>query len=170
MNRYALEQQVVLLCLLLFAFPATATAQDVEPVLASVVRISGTRGETSVRGSGFVVALSDDEATIVTASHVIEGATFEVIFSSSSDRFHPDVILGMDSESPNGLAVFKVRGVPAGVATLEFEAENRPLPAETLLLVGFPQRSPLPLTRQRVFSGYKGILGLPQNLWVEKAL
>jgi hypothetical protein len=44
-----------------------------------VVRISGTRGGTPVRGSGFVVGLDRDKATIVTASHVIEGAKLEVL-------------------------------------------------------------------------------------------
>lgn len=60
---------LVVLCLLLFVLPAESSAQDVESVLASVVRISGTRGGTTIRGSGFVVDPQGDVATIVTAAH-----------------------------------------------------------------------------------------------------
>ena len=49
-------------CLSLLMPPA-APAQDVDKVLASVVRISGTRQDTPIRGSGFVVAAGQGVAT-----------------------------------------------------------------------------------------------------------
>lgn len=103
---------VIAICLTLLT-AAKASAQEVEPLLDAVVRISGTRGETPVRGSGFVVARSGDTATVVTASHVIEGVQFEVVFASSfDDRFPVDRadVLAMEIGDPNGLAVFRVRG------------------------------------------------------------
>ena len=148
---------LLLTCLLHLA--AAAAAQDVAAALASVVRISGTRGETPVRGSGFVVAVSGGVATVVTASHVIEGARFEVAFAAATDRFPVDAadVLGMD-RGPD-LAVFLVRGaIPAGVASLDFDVESRPRAAESLLLVGFPQSSRTPLTKSRNYSGRRGTL------------
>ncbi len=146
------------LALALFVLPAASPAQDIEPIFASMVRITATRGDATVRGSGFVVDLRRDVATIVTASHVIEGAQIEVVFSSSTRRFQPDVLLGMESGAPNGLATFQVRGVPVGTAALSLDAANRPRAAEALLLVGFPQMSPTPLAKQRVLSGRRGTL------------
>ena len=70
-------------CLLLLT-PAFASAQEVDGALASAVRISGTRNDTPVRGSGFVVAVGQGVATVVTASHVIEGTRFEVVFTASA--------------------------------------------------------------------------------------
>ncbi len=148
--------------------PTGAPAQDVDQALASVVRISGTRSETPVRGSGFVVAVDRDVATVVTASHVIEGARFEVQFAASAtERFEVEAadVLGMESGDPNGLAVFQVRGaIPDGVAALAFDVESRPQAAEDLLLVGFPQRSRTPLAKRRTYSGRRGnllLLDLP---------
>ena len=46
---------------LLLLFPATASAQDLDTAVSAVVRISGTRGATPVRGTGFVVGLERDK-------------------------------------------------------------------------------------------------------------
>ncbi len=148
------------LSLLLLFLPIAVAAQDLDTALAAVVRITGTRNGNPVRGSGFVVALSPGAATIVTASHVIEGAQFEVVFSSTTDPFGPDgAVLGMESGNPNGLAVFQVHGaIPVGVEMLPIDAENRPRPGESLFLVGFPQRSPVPVVKQGILSTRRGIL------------
>ena len=58
---------------LLLLLSAAASAQDLNTALSAVVRISGTRNDTPVRGTGFLIALDRDRATILTASHVIEG-------------------------------------------------------------------------------------------------
>ncbi len=154
-------------CLLLLT-PAVLSAQDVDQALASTVQISGTRQGTPVRGSGFVVALNRGVATVMTASHVIEGATFEVTFAASGNqRFevpHGD-LLEMESGNPNGLAIFQVRGeTPSGVVALDFDTSSPPRVGESLRLIGFPQRSRTPLTKSRAFSGRSGnllLLDLP---------
>jgi sulfatase modifying factor 1 len=141
--------------LLLLASPAAA--QDVEPALAAVVRISGTRHETPVRGSGFVVALDADTATIVTASHVVQGTRFEVVFSTSDESFSDVRVLDMEVDNPNGLAVLKLRGrIPDDVGVLEIDAATSPRAGESLFLVGFPQRSPVALVKSRTFSARRG--------------
>ncbi len=157
-----MRRVILFLTCLSLLLPAGAPAQDVDHALASAVRISGTRHGTPVRGSGFAVAVARDVATLVTASHVIEGARFEVAFAASAtERFAVDAadVLGMESGNPNGLAVFQVRGaIPRGVTALTFNIESPPPTAEELLLVGFPNRSRTPLATRRTYTGRRGNL------------
>jgi formylglycine-generating enzyme required for sulfatase activity len=146
---------------LLLLLPAGASAQDLEAVLSAVVRISGMREDTPVRGSGFVVGFEGDKATIVTASHVIQGVQqIEVTFAVDlAERFPAGVVLGMETGSPHGLAVFQVRGqLPAGVTALSVDFEKRPRLGESLFLVGFPEMAQAPRTAQRVLAARNGTL------------
>lgn len=146
---------------LLLLLSAAASAQDLDTAVSALVRISGTRGGTPVRGTGFVVGLDRDKATIVTASHVIQGGrqlavTFAV---DPTERYPADVVLGMDVSSPHGLAAFQVRGaLPAGVTPLSFEIESRPSLGEALFLLGFPEMELEPRATQRVLSARRGTL------------
>lgn len=145
---------------LLLLFPAATSAQDLDTAVSAMVRISGTRNGTTVRGTGFVVGLDRDKATIVTASHVIEGVQYlEVSFAVDSTANLPaGIILGLDTGSSNGLAVFQIRGaLPAGVTALSFEVE-RPHLGEALFLLGFPSMELSPRTAQRVLSARRGTL------------
>jgi formylglycine-generating enzyme required for sulfatase activity len=144
---------------LLILFSAAASAQDLDTALSAVVRISGKRGGTPVRGSGFVVGLDRNKATIVTASHVIEGVqqlavTFAV---DRTESFPAGVVLGMEAGNPRGLAAFQVRGtLPAGVTTLSFETEVQVQRGEDVYLLGFPQMATAPLARRGTFAGPDG--------------
>ena len=147
--------------LLLLPVAASGQEQSLDTALSALVRISGTRDDTPVRGSGFVVALDRDEATIVTASHVIEGVrNLEVAFAAElSESFPAQTVLGMELGDPNGLAVFQVRGtLPANVTSLSVEVDRRPRLGEALFLLGFPEMSPAPRTTQRVLSARNGAL------------
>ncbi len=146
---------------LLLLLPAVTTAQDLDTAVSAVVRISGTRGGTPVRGSGFVVALDRRKATIVTASHVIEGVQkLEVTFAADlAVSFRSEAVLGVDKGNPHGLAVFQVRGaLPAGVTTLSFEVESQPRLREALFLLGFPQMARAPRMAQGRLSARSGTL------------
>ena len=146
---------------LLLLLPTVALAQELDVAVAALVRISGTRGGTPVRGSGFVIGLTRDRATIVTASHVIEGVEqLEVSFAVDPTAPRPaGTVLGMESGNPRGLAVFQVRGAPpSGLTTLNFDTESRLLRGEELYLLGFPQMATAPLTLRRIFSGPAGNL------------
>ena len=146
---------------LLLLLPASTSAQNLDTAVSAVVRISGISGDASVRGSGFVVGLDHNKATIVTASHVIQGVQrIEVTFAADATQSFPaGTVLGMDANSPNGLAVFQVQGaIPTGVTTLSFEDERRPHPGETLFLMGFPQMEHTPRTTQRALSSQNGTL------------
>lgn len=144
------------LALLLLLSPA-ASAQDLDTALSALVRISGTRSETLVRGSGFVVALDRGKATILTASHVIEGVQqLELAFAADLTRTFPvGTVLGLDAGNPRGLAAVQVLGAPAGVTPLSFEIERRPRLGEALFLLGFPQMELAPRTARRTLSSLR---------------
>jgi formylglycine-generating enzyme required for sulfatase activity len=144
---------------LLLLLPAAASAEDLDPALSALVRISGTRDGTPVRGSGFVVGLDRDEAMIVTVSHVIAGVEkIEVTFAADLTRSFPAAgFMRMDAGNPRGPAVLQVRGsLPAEVTTLSFEVENRPRVGTALFLLGFPEMATSPRTSQRVLSARDG--------------
>ena len=139
--------------------PAPGSAQDATPALASLVRITCTRGgEPQPPGSGFVVTVEGDLATIVTASHVIEGAQCQVEFNSSADRLPVDRVLGIEAGDRHGLAALRVSGIPATVEALELDTETQVALGEPLLLAGFPQMARQPRVKQGVFSGPGGKL------------
>jgi hypothetical protein len=155
--------QICHVLILFLLLPSAAASQDIAMAMSAMVRISGTRGDASVRGSGFVVSLDHDKATIVTASHVIQGVQqIEVTFAADVTQSFPagsGSVLGMDTDSPQGLAVFQVRGaIPKGVTALSFSGESRPHPGEALFLLGFPQMERTPRTAQRALAGQKGML------------
>jgi S1-C subfamily serine protease len=156
-----------LLALLLLLAPA-ASAQDLDTAISAVVRIFGTRNDTTVRGSGFVISLAPGKATIVTASHVIEGVQeLKVTFAvAPTDSFPVGVVLGMESGNPRGLAVFQVRGaLPASVIALSFETGVQLQRGEELFLLGFRHISPEPLALRRTFAGpYSNVLQLEGNV------
>lgn len=151
--------RTVLTALLLLLAPAAVWAQQPDSPLTAAVRISGTRGGTPVRGSGFVVGLEGGKAAIATASHVIEGVQqLKVTFAADrTESFPAGTIFGMDGGNPNGLAALEVRGaIPAGVTPLILEAESRSQPGDSLLLVGFPEMAVEPRLLQRVLSARRG--------------
>jgi sulfatase-modifying factor enzyme 1/trypsin-like peptidase len=144
---------------LLLLLPAAASAQDLDTAVSALVRISGTRAGTPVRGSGFVVGLDLNKATIVTASHVIEGVQqLEVTFAVDlTESFSAGAVLGMESGNPRGLAVFLVRGaLPAGVTTLSFGTEDQLQRGEDVFLLGFPEMATAPLALRMSFAGPDG--------------
>ncbi len=145
---------------LLLLLPAVASAQEIDQARSALVRISGERGGTPVQGSGFVVAIERDKATVVTAAHVVEGVErLTVSFAAESSEIFPAAgPVRMDAGSRHGLAVFQVRGVPQGVTALGFDTANRPALGTALFLWGYPQRALTPRTTQRVLGDRSGPL------------
>jgi formylglycine-generating enzyme required for sulfatase activity len=159
--------------LALLPFASAASAQeDLEPAVSAVVRIisPGREGKAEQRGSGFVVGLDRDRATIVTASHVIEGTPtqqIEVTFAVDlGQTFHAGALLGQEAGNERGLAVFQVRGaLPKGVTALSFDTAVQLQRGEDLFLVGFPQMANSPLTFRRSYAGPSGnFLQLDQSV------
>ncbi len=144
---------------LLLLLPASASAQELDKAVSALVRISGMRGGTPVRGSGFVVGLDRDKATIVTASRVIEGVQqLEITFAADrTESFSARLVLGTEAGNQRGLAALQVLGaLPAGVIALSFETEDRLQQGEDLFLLGFPEASTTPLALWRRHAGPNG--------------
>src|SRR5688572_4556960 len=133
------------------------TGQEPSGVQAAVVRITGTPRP----GTGVVVALEQGVATVLTASHVIQGAgTFQVVFSASPDLPPTDVpsrdVVGMQPDDVHGLAAFRVRGVPGGVRAIRLEIPAAPTTRQDLVYWGYPNNA----SRLRSFGGaYSGLEG-----------
>ena len=145
--------------------PLPLQAQGIEQALSSVVRITGVRGGgtaegTAVRGSGFVVGVERGLAVVVTSSHVIEGAKFEVAFAidpSRSFAIPPADVIKIETQNINGLAVFRVRGaLPAQLRPLGLITGEGPPIGTSFFLVGFPEMATTPRTVSRVFGGRDG--------------
>jgi hypothetical protein len=65
----------------------------------------------------------------------------------------------MDTDSPQGLAEFQVRGaIPMSVTALSFSGESRPHPGEALFILGFPQMERTPRMAQRTLASHRGML------------
>ena len=146
---------------LLLLLPATAVAQNLDTALSAVVRISGTRNGAEVQGSGFVIERDRDKATILTASHVIEGVQqLQVTFAADiTESFPAGLVLGMESGNPRGLAVFQVRGaLPAGVTALSFDTAAVLQRGEDVFVLGFPGMVTSPDTLRMSFSSPDGNL------------
>src|SRR5262245_39827912 len=155
----------VVVCLLSVLTPATAArapVQGVESFLSAMVQIVATRNGETLRGSGFIVALDKERgiATVATSAHVVEGAKFEAILSVDPAQPLPTEIVNLEAENRNGLALFRVRNVPATATAREVAGWGTPAPrpAQSLTLIGYPNTSSTPLARSRAFSGQDGAL------------
>jgi WD40 repeat protein len=105
--------------------------------------------------------LEPNLATVVTSSHVIEGARFEVTFGVEPSRtlpVLPNDVIQIETENRNGLAVFRVRGqLPKGLGSLPLASGTTRLsPGDSVFLVGYPEISSAPRTLTGTFSGRQG--------------
>jgi formylglycine-generating enzyme required for sulfatase activity len=141
--------------------PKGQPTQSVDVALRAIAKITGTREGAARHGTGFVVLLEAGLATVVTSSHVIEGAGFEVTFGvepSRSFAVQPRDVIQIETDNRNGLAVFRVRGqLPDGLAPLSLASgPSGPSPGDRVFLVGYPEMTSVPLTLAGSFSGRAG--------------
>ena len=84
-------------------------AQSLEHLKAGVVKITATVDGQVRIGTGFIIKIEDGTAYIVTASHVVEGATLTLNFFPKPDVKFSGVVKEMDGGNPKGLAVVLVK-------------------------------------------------------------
>ena len=113
---------------LLFATSQTALAQPAESqrARAGIVRItSAIPGGQPQVGTGFVLALTDSTAHIITAAHVVEGNNRPGIeFFGHRGRVVEATVLRIEGGNSRGLALLSVEGTEAlfaGVSALSTE-------------------------------------------------
>lgn len=92
---------------------ASALAQEEEAAHAGVVRISAQRAgaPAEVVGSGVVIRLEQGAAYVLTAAHVVEGAsTLRVLFHPGTGSAYGATLVDIEGGNPQGLALLKVEG------------------------------------------------------------
>ena len=134
-------------------------AQTIDKLKAGVVKITATGGGQQRVGTGFIVKVEDDTAYIVTASHVVEGATFTIKFYSKPDVKYPGEVKEMDGGDPKGLAVVLVQGnLPKGIRPLPLSSNVTIKGGEPITLIGFPRAIGLQWAiNSGIISGQKGL-------------
>ena len=119
---------VALAATLQFASSPTALAQSApsQRAQAGVVRITSASPDGQPRvGTGFVLALTDSTAYIITAAHVVEGDNGPgVEFLGQRGRIVEATVSSAEGGNPQGLALLSVEGTEAlfaGVSVLSAE-------------------------------------------------
>jgi quinoprotein glucose dehydrogenase len=135
-------------------------AQDADEIQAAVVKIM----DTPRPGTGVVVAVEQGTATVLTASHVIQGATkgFRVVFAASPDLAPMTVqssdVVGMQPDETHGLSAFRVRGVPAAVKAVPLTTSVTFAARQDLVYWGYPSGATRPRNFGGAYSGLEGTL------------
>ena len=121
-------------------------AQTVGELNRGVVKITSTFEGKDRVGTGIIVKIADNNAYIVTASHVIEGdAEPRITFFTEQTRPLKAKVLGLDGGNPKGLAALLVEGqLPSGLRALTIDQANRMSGGESVIIIGFPQVSGVP--------------------------
>jgi Trypsin-like peptidase domain len=141
-----LSPYLILLLLGMASMPR-AMAQDIQELRKGVVKIVATQvsdGQSKTRrGSGFIVQLYPDAATIVTASHVVEGQDIQlsVEFSVRGDASFPAQVKRMRGGDARGLAVLVVKNPPPGLLALELTTSPALKLSDDVVAAGFPRIS-----------------------------
>ncbi|MFY4727483.1 SUMF1/EgtB/PvdO family nonheme iron enzyme [Nitrospira sp. BLG_2] len=148
-----------MLLVLVSSSPLQAESNEHDALKTGVVQITARVDGRERIGTGIIVALRNDAAYIVTASHVVEGDPQpKVAFFIDSHRSFDASTRGLDSQNPKGLASLIVRGtLPAGVRALGIEAARRVKDGDAVTIIGFHQVVGVPwLVTDGKIAGRKG--------------
>jgi S1-C subfamily serine protease len=104
-------------------------AQTIEELKNGVVKITArSEGQQLKVGTGFIVGLEKDAAYIITASHVVEGASQpKVVLRGKESKSFSAQVKGMKGGDPRGVAVLVVAGnLPQSIEALPVVQILRP--------------------------------------------
>jgi len=136
---------VALVLALFFVDQPLSQAQTIDELKAGVVKITATVDKQQRIGTGFIVRIEDDTAYIVTASHVVEGATLTINFFTNPDKGYGGITRNMQGANTKGLAVIKVQGpLPAGIRSLVIASNFEVKGGESAKVIGFRRSPPIP--------------------------
>lgn len=110
-------------------------------VKKGVVKITAQLEGKNRVGSGVVVKLDENQAYIVTASHVIEGDQHpNVFFYAAPHRAFRARVLGLEGGDPAGIAALLVEGkIPSDLVALPLDQTTGVSGGEPITLIGFPR-------------------------------
>lgn len=132
----------LLVCALVCVIASAGGAQNIEQTQKGVVRIVATAADGTRRiGTGFVVRATRDTAQIVTASHVVEGATqIEAQFFTQRTTPVAVRVIELEGGDPQGLAALSVTSaVPSDISVFRMNRSARINAGDPVTIVGFPQ-------------------------------
>ena len=133
---------VCLTILFLWGDGSLLQAQELEDLKKGVVKITATAAGQQRVGTGFIVRIEDETAYLVTASHVVEGATLTINFFTNPDKDYAGTTRNMQGGNPKGLAVIRVQGpLPEGIRSLGLASNFAVKGGESATVIGF-RRSP----------------------------
>jgi S1-C subfamily serine protease len=133
---------VCLTTLFLWGDGSLLQAQELEDLKNGVVKITATAAGQQRVGTGFIVRIEDKTVYILTASHVVEGATLTINFFPNPDKDYAGTTRNMQGGNPKGLAVIKVRGpLPEGIRSLVLASNFAVQGGENVTVIGF-RRAP----------------------------
>jgi len=115
-------------------------APSIQDLKHGVVKITSTLGGKQRIGTGIIVRVEPDAASIVTASHVIEGDQYpKVSFFSKPNRPLTAKAIGLEGGDERGLGALLVEGIlPPDLMALPFNPSLRVSGGEHVTLIGFP--------------------------------
>ncbi len=123
---------------------SSAHAQSIEAQKAGVVKITAMIDQQRRIGTGFIVSLGDESAYILTASHVVEGATLTVNFYTNPDKAYIGTTRNMQGDNTKGLAVITVEGpLPEGLRSLSLASNFEVKGGENATVIGFRRSPPI---------------------------
>ena len=123
----------------------SAYGQTIEEFKSGVVKITATASGQHRIGTGFIVRIEDETAYIVTASHVVEGASLTVNFFTNPDKGYEGTTRNMQEDNAKGLAVLKVEGsLPEGIRPLVLASNFEVKGGERATVIGFRRSPPIP--------------------------
>ncbi len=134
-------------------------AQTLDDLKAGVVKITAVMDNQVRIGAGFIVKIEDDTAYILTASHVVEGATLMINFYPKPDAKYSGAVKEMDGGDPKGLAVVLVQErLPTDIRPLPLRPNLAVTGGESITLIGFPRALGLQWAiNSGIISGQKGL-------------
>ncbi len=139
MKRSLLTQSLFCLGIsLLVAFTGQAQAPE-----SSVTKVTAQADGSRKTGTGFIVQLSEDQAYVVTAAHVVEGDNKpEIEFFTRRNAPVAARIVGLEGGDPKGLALLLVSGranLPSGLGVLSLAASLDLKGGDVVTAIGFPR-------------------------------
>ena len=143
----SLRSRLVMAFSLTFVFSqGQGSAELIEDVKPSVVKvIASVNGKTKV-GTGMVVRTEPKAVYIVTASHVIEGdPSPNIEFFSRKNHYVPAKVVGLEGGDDRGLAALVVSGEwPRGTKPMPLNQQIEVKAGDAVTLVGFPRLAGVP--------------------------
>jgi Protein of unknown function (DUF1566)/Trypsin-like peptidase domain len=122
-------------------------AVGIEELKKGVVKITAQVEDRNKVGTGFIVRVEQDSVYVVTAAHVVAGAsTIEAEFFTDRNHFHVTRVLGLEGDDEaGGVAVLKIeKAFPRDAMALQTDQTLSVRAGDQVTMIGFPRNAGVP--------------------------